>query len=370
MAGAGAEDLDFLRAAQEAVKEKNSIEDQIKRLNTEKRKLTRSISSEEKSVSDEIANTIKKRRQQIESTYDDRIDSNLDKKRKVMDKREKKKAQRMHERFQNETRHLRENSEDLNIEMKTMLRKNGVPTFCGKRWYFIMFCPRGLDELGLMLLSFAICFLGVPFLVMELIKKLVLSGKTGINQGAWSVGIFFVVLIILLIIYFSILNSTRLSHGDVIAEARAIMDKLKANKKQANAIRNSIEKDKDESGYDLSAYDEKMMKLNDEADEIGREKQDALRVFEDETKEMITNEIRSRRQPKVDEMKARNSEISASLDELTDALAKSEQVIAEQFAVTLGPDMCRADKIGSLIALIEDGEARSVSDAIAVFKGK
>ena len=370
MASAYQESTDFLVAARDEVHERENISTELSQLSAEKKKLVRSIASEEKSISDEITNTVKKRRQQIASTYDDRIDTNRDKKQKVTSKREKKKEQRMNERYKHETRHLRESSEDLNIEMKTMLRKNGVPSFCGKKWYFIMFNPRGVDELGLTILSFVICFLGVPFLVMELIKKLVLSGKTDINTGAWSVGIFFVTLVVMLIIYFAILNATRLSHGEVIEAARAIMDKLKANKRQANAIRNSIEKDKDESQYDLSAYDEKLTRLDEEADEIGREKQEALRTFEDSTKDMITSEIQNRRMPKLEEMKARNKDIDARMDELQDLYGEKERVIAEQFATVIGQDMCREDRIEALIALIEEGEADSVSSALAVYRGK
>ncbi len=370
MAGTVSGDMDLLYAAQSVVHDKNSIADEMDKLSIEKKKLLKSIALEEKSITDEINNTIKKRRQQIADTYDERIDDNRDRKQKVSDKRDKKKTQRMNERFKKETKHIRENSEDLNIEMKTMLRKNGVPGFCGKKWYYIMFCPRGVDELLFALLGYAVCFAGVPFLVMQLIKKLFLNSKPDINMGAWKVGIFFLVLILMLVIYFAIFNSTRITHRDVIDAGRSIMDKLKANKRQSNAIRNSIEKDKDESQYDLGAFDEKLSRLDEEADDIGKEKQEALRTFEDETKNMITSEIQNRRMPKLEEMKAHRDEIDARLDDLDAQYQDVCGVIATQYNPVLGEDMCREDRIKDLIAIMEEGRAESIPEAIETYKGK
>lgn len=66
---------------------------------------------------------------------------------------------------------------------------------------------------------------------------------------------------------------------------------MKANDRQADAIKNSINKDKDESAYNLDAYDEKLANLDAEADTIGAEKQEALRAFEADTRQLIIDEI-------------------------------------------------------------------------------
>lgn len=94
---------------------------------------------------------------------------------------------------------------------------------------------------------------------------------------------------------------------DAMTQARSIRDKMIANKKQANAIRHSINKDHDDSQYNLDAYDEKMDNLDAEADAIGKEKQEALRSFEEETTSMITEEINNRRLPALEAMKEEKS---------------------------------------------------------------
>ena len=202
----------------------------------------------------------------------------------------------MDKRYHEETKSLRESDKDLKVEMQTLLRKYKLPSFCGKKLYFALFYARNVREFGLKLLTFIIGFGGIPGLVTFLVKKLVLDTKKDINVAFWCALIAAGTLIVLLLIYFAIYSKTKLKHMDAMTQARSIRDKMIANKKQANAIRHSINKDHDDSQYNLDAYDEKMDNLDAEADAIGKEKQEALRSFEEETTSMITEEINNRRE--------------------------------------------------------------------------
>ena len=55
---------------------------------------------------------------------------------------------------------------------------------------------------------------------------------------------------------------------ELLKETRAIRDRIKANDKHAEAIKNSISKDQDESYYNLSSFDKKLKELDKEADSI------------------------------------------------------------------------------------------------------
>lgn len=297
------EKQDYIVAARDEVIKRDEYAANIDRMKQQQKKLSRSIASEEKSIADEIATTIKKRRQDIQSTYDDRLDDNRARKKKVANKRDKKKEERMDKRYHEETKSLRESDKDLKVEMQTLLRKYKLPSFCGKKLYFALFYARNVREFGLKLLTFIIGFGGIPGLVTFLVKKLVLDTKKDINVAFWCALIAAGTLIVLLLIYFAIYSKTKLKHMDAMTQARSIRDKMIANKKQANAIRHSINKDHDDSQYNLDAYDEKMDNLDAEADAIGKEKQEALRSFEEETTSMITEEINNRRLPALEAMK-------------------------------------------------------------------
>ena len=298
------ENVDYLVAALKEVEKRDAMAAELNKMKAYQKKLSKNIVTEEKSISDEIASTIKKRKQEISDSYDDRLDDNRARKKKVANKRDKKKNQRVNERISHETKDIRKNNRELEVEMKTILKKNKVPTSCASPLYFIMFAARGASEVALMLFTYLIYFAGIPAGIMLLVKKLILEDKKDINMAFWCVLIIAVLVIIQFIIYFVVYNLTKVKHADVIKQIRAIRDKIKANNKQMDAIKNSINKDKDESVYKLDSFDEKLANLDDEADNISEEKQAALKVFENETKQLIIDEINGRRLQTLEDMKA------------------------------------------------------------------
>ena len=240
----------------------------------------------------------------------------------------------------------------------------------GKKLYFALFYARNVREFGLKLLTFIIGFGGIPGLVTFLVKKLVLDTKKDINVAFWCALIAAGTLIVLLLIYFAIYSKTKLKHMDAMTQARSIRDKMIANKKQANAIRHSINKDHDDSQYNLDAYDEKMDNLDAEADAIGKEKQEALRSFEEETTSMITEEINNRRLPALEAMKEEKANMENEIAAEEKRFSDQTLLIANKYAAILGEDLCRQDKLEDLIAIMQEGQADTVSEAIAVYKGQ
>lgn len=364
------EKQDYLMSARDEVVKRDAMATELEKMKSYQKKLSKNISSEEKSIADEISSTIKKRKQEISDTYDGRLDDNRARKKKVANKRDKKKSQRMDERYHDETKSIRANNRELEVEMKTLLKKDKAPSFCSKGLFYIMFMAHGISEIGAMLLSFLVYFAGIPAVLMFIFKAAVISKKSGINQDFWCAFVVFVAIIIQLLIYFAIYNATKVKHKETLMETRAIREKIRANKRQMNAIKTSIHKDKDESSYNLGAYDEKLANLDEEADTIGNEKQEALKVFENETKQLIIDEINGRRLQTLEDMKAEKRELD---DKIANGEKKySEKVlqVTNQYASYLGEDLCKEDKLADLISLMQDGQASTVSEAISLYKGQ
>lgn len=364
------EKQDYIIAARDEVIKRDEYAANVDRMKQQNKKLSKNIASEEKSISDEIATTIRKRRQEIQSTYDDRLDDNRARKKKVANKRDKKKEERMDKRYHEETKGLRESDKDLQVEMQTLLRKYKLPSFCGKKLYFALFYARNVKEFGLKILSFLIGFCGIPGLVTILVKKLVLDTKKDINVAFWCVLVAAGTFILLLLIYFAIYSRTKIKHMDALTQARSIRDKMIANKRQAKAIRHSISKDHDDSQYNLDAYDEKLDNLDAEADAIGKEKQEALRVFEEETTAMITEEINNRRLPALEALKEEKASLENEVAAEEKRFSDQTLLVANKYAAVLGEDLCRQDKLEELIAIMQEGQAETVSEAIRVYKGQ
>ena len=364
------EKQDYIIAARDEVIKRDEYAANVDRMKQQNKKLSKNIASEEKSISDEIATTIRKRRQEIQSTYDDRLDDNRARKKKVANKRDKKKEERMDKRYHEETKELRESDKDLQVEMQTLLRKYKLPSFCGKKLYFALFYARNVKEFGLKILSFLIGFCGIPGLVTILVKKLVLDAKKDINVAFWCALVAAGTFILLLLIYFAIYSRTKIKHMDALTQARSIRDKMIANKRQAKAIRHSISKDHDDSQYNLDAYDEKLDNLDAEADAIGKEKQEALRAFEEETTAMITEEINNRRLPALEALKEEKASLENEVAAEEKRFSDQTLLVANKYAAVLGEDLCRQDKLEELIAIMQEGQAETVSEAIRVYKGQ
>ncbi|MBO5426724.1 MAG: hypothetical protein J6A25_14545 [Lachnospiraceae bacterium] len=364
------EKADYLIKAKEEVVKRDEMAAELDKMKAYQKKLSKNIASEEKSIADEIAVTIKKRKQEISATYDGRLDDNRARKKKVENKRGKKKNQRMNARIEDETKHIRQNNRELEVELKTLLKKNKVPSYCSSKLYFLMFNPRGMAEIFGMFISMLIYLAGVPVLVAFLVNKFLLEDKKDINTAFWVVLTVAIVVVLQLVIYFAIFNATKVKHADVLKQARSIKDKMKANDKQADAIKHSINKDKDESAYNLDAYDEKLANLEDEADSISDEKKEALKVFEDETKQAIIDEINGRRLQTLEDMKAEKKALDEKITKGEKKYSEKVLQITNQYASFIGEDMCKEDKLNDLIAIMADEQAETVAEAINVYKGQ
>ena len=91
-----------------------------------------------KAVTDSVNQTIKKRRSEIDSSYDKEIAKGQERLKKARTQREKAKNKGMKERIAEETSVLREHNRDLQVQMKTMFQKDKVP---GILPYYILLFP-------------------------------------------------------------------------------------------------------------------------------------------------------------------------------------------------------------------------------------
>lgn len=363
------EKVDYLIKVRDAVAERDNLKNQIDQMKQAAKKLGKSISSEERSIQDEISSTVRKRKQELEAGYDKHLEENRSRRKSIAAKKEKKKNQKMNARMEEETKHIKVKNRDLETDLKSLFKKNKVPSFCKSKFYYCMFMPSGIGEIIKMLLGFAVIYAGFPALLTILLRKFVLKGTenqlmlyTVIIPAAW--------IIVFLIVYFLIYTKTKVRHLEVITEGRKIRDSIRANDKEAAAIKNSINKDKDESIYNLSSYDKKLKEIDAEADSINQEKKEALKTFEEETKAVIIDEINGRRLEGLNAMKQEKKELETQISQSEDEYSDKCLAITNQYAAYIGEEFCKKDKLDDLIAIMDEGTAATVSEAIAAYKGQ
>lgn len=361
------ENVDYLYQVQTDLEAVESLKRELAEYRNQERNLKKAIQSEEKSIQDEIAQTIRKRKSEIERVYDNQIEANKSKNRKVKGKRDRVKTKRMDERVSYETSDLTEENRQLQVEMKTLFKAQHVPSFCRSQAFYTMFMPKGIAEVLVMLLGLLILFVGIPAVMYAL--SVFVFFKASSNITLMCTVTVAATLIVLSAIYILLFNMVKLAHYDILQEGRHIKDQIAANKRQMKAIRNKISKDKDDSQYGLEKYDEKLQELEDELEQISKDKQDAMTAFEYETKQILTNEVNDRRLGKLEEMKANLEAVEERIALVDEDVKASSLAIANNYGAVLGKDFCTSSKVEDLISLMEDGTADTVSEAIDAYRG-
>ena len=361
------ENQEYLIKARELVVAIDDVQDILEQVRTAQRKTSRSISQEEKGLSDEISSTLKHRKNEIEDGYDQQLSANGAKIRQLQSKKDKKKTERMGNRIESETASLNESNRQLRLKAKELFKQNNVSGFCNTGFFYCMFAPCGAGDvfkLILLILLFCGC---IPAIVCVALSYTIY--QTGVHTLTYVV-ISQAIVIAEFIIYFIVFNLPKVKNLEIVNEGRRIRNKVRANNKQIRIIRNSITRDKDESVYNLGKYDEKLSELEAEREDISNRKLEAIKVFENDTKQVITDEITGRRQPKIDALKADLKQLEEKINAMESQLADMQSHLTDSYVTFLGKDLLTEEKLSDLISIMEEGTASTVSGAIEVYKGE
>ena len=159
----------FLEDARQAVVELAEFEKQEETLAQEEKKRLRVLETERKAVADAVNSTVKKRRDEIEKSYDDELGKLQDKLKRTRTRREKAKNQGIKERIKEETQELHAHNRELAVRMRTLFQSDRVPFVCKSPLYYALYFPRGFKEFLTVLITFAICFLLIPCSIYKLL---------------------------------------------------------------------------------------------------------------------------------------------------------------------------------------------------------
>ncbi len=351
----------FLSEAMKAVEELNRSKKACDELSAEERRLERELESEKRTVTDSINVTVKKRREEISSSYDKEIGSGQERLRKVRAKREKAKSQGIRERIDEETEVLREHNQELDSQLKTLFKQNRVPAFCRSTWYYAMYMPGSLKEAGLGLLTFLICFLGIPsgayFLVPEEQRKF------------WMLIVIYLLAILLFGgIYITIGNKTKIRHADTLKKGRDIRSIMRSNRKKIRVITLSIRRDRDEKVYNLEKFDDEIARIEQELQEISLHKKDALNTFNTVTKTIISDEIVNNSKDRLEALQEEHERTEARLTEAQIHLKEQALHVTDEYETYLGKEFLQTDRLAELAKIIRNGQASNLSEAIVVYK--
>jgi VIT1/CCC1 family predicted Fe2+/Mn2+ transporter len=351
--------IEQLNEIMDCVLELNGNMANSKQQKEEADRLEKAIKSTEKDIVDEIQQTTKKRRAEIEASFDKQANKVRDKIKKIKDERSREKSLKISERIATETAPLRMENKSLKLDAHTIARQEKLPFYCNSKLYLALYFPSCLTDFVLILAALAVVLLllpcGIYFLLLpESIIYLVLT--------------YVITVLVFGSLYLSIGNVTRDKYKAKILQIRDLRSRIRANRRKIAGIRRSIRKDRDESGYELHGYDEELATLDREEDDILAQKKDALTVFENVTAKVIADEIRETYKDKLTKLKSESDEIKARLNQTEERIKALTLKIASDYEPFLGKDLMSAEKLDALANIIQTGNATTISEAIAYYR--
>lgn len=347
----GVEELTKLR---EELINQASIRSEIEHLIVESGKLEKQIEAEEKLIKNTIEATVNKRRNEVTKSFDSEIQKEKNKLNDIKSKKNKVKKKGVRDRIDKETLSLKEANRTLHSEIRTALGHSGVPTYCDSSWFYTLYMPSGMKEILILMALFFGVVIVFPWIMIALADK------------HWLLDTLFLLLyeFVVCAVYVTIYLFTKDKDKDVLIDMRQKRDEIKINEKEIRRIKRDIKNDTDESMYNLSEYDEQIKKSEETISQIVVQKNDALKDFEENTKQAIIDEITGRDKEKIEGLK---SALLNATEAKKEAEQKQQEVtlgITSKYEAFIGNDMMDVNKVDEMIKLINEGQVATVAEAV------
>ena len=214
-------------------------------------------------------------------------------------------------------------------------------------------------EILIFLLTFLMGFLALPCGIYLLIPK----------RKPWLLIVIYVAVILVLCgVYILINNRTKVNHLEIMRDARKNRDMIEANKRKIRVIIKAIEKDKNESIYNLGKYDKEIFKVETELSELAKRKQEALGVFENQTRETLEQEIFENNRAKLETLSGQLKQVTAAGKELGSSIQKKTIAFTDEYGPYIGQEFMNQDRLDKLIDILNQGMASSLTEAQQIYK--
>lgn len=351
--------ITYLEACKEAVRELQAAREKRDALDIKEKKQAKALAAEKKAVEDSVNATVKKRKEELQASYDTEIAKVQDSIRKTRAKREKAKQQGMKERIREQTAPLAAENKEMKSRIRESFKQNHIPVICNTTMYYSLFFPRTLREVLVMFITFAVCFLGIPVGVYWLIPE---------HKTLHIIIIYVAAVLVFGGTYLLVGRLTRERHKEAILEAQRIRRSMEKNKRKMRSQVRSIRREKTDEHYDLGAFDTEISAREQEKAELLEKKEEAMAYFGSTTKPAITEEIVSARRDHISAMEAEHQQTSADLAETEEYIKNAGLKLSSDFEAFIGKDFMQEDKLEALIRILKKGQAANITAAKAFYQ--
>ncbi len=322
--------------------------------------LEKSIADLEQDIKEEIQKTTRKRRQEIEEAFDKQEDKLQARIRRLREKRERSKNDKVSQRIEAETASLHGENSQLKLEARTLFRQKHIPAFCNTKLYYSLYSPSCFTDIIVILATLLITLLAIPCGIYFLLLPE--------EQTLYLIITYVLTVLVFGGIYLILGNRTKGKHSQEILKVRGIRAQLRANKRKIAVIKRNIRKDSDESTYGLQDFDAELAKLEQERVDVAVQKKDALTTFDNSTAPIIASEIEAKYINKLTTQREEYERIKSAVAKAEEKIKILTIKMASNYEPYLGKEFMNLKQVDTLINILQAGNALTISEAVAFYK--
>ncbi|MBO4289309.1 MAG: hypothetical protein J5865_04320 [Lachnospiraceae bacterium] len=348
--------LDDARTAAEGILSmKKESEDKAVQL----KRLQKNLESEQKEVSDTIADTIKKRRAEMIKPFDTQLSDLQGQLKKEQSKREKARNVGVKTRIERETAQLTTESREITNRIKMISSRNGVPGYCSSSLFQIMSAPKGLKEIIIFLVMLVLAFVVIP------VGAWLLWGN---HSVVWLIIAYVICILVFGGLYYLFVIRNKQMHSDEIKEISLLRDERALKKESIDRITKDIKNDQSDEQYNLAEFDIRINELNGQISQLEQQKKAAIEQFDGITQQEITDEIMGKNVDRLEQMKTEIDDMSAGLEDLNARLRTAGVENTTKYESVLGSEFTKPAQIERLAAYIRNGQAYNLNEAKELYR--
>lgn len=354
-------DINVLAQVRSDVREYEGNRDRLYALNQSISSLSKNLEAIQRSVSDEVEATVKKRRDDVASGFNNAIDIDKDKVKQVQSEREKAKNKGIKERIAMETEDLNNENSGMNAQILEAFRVERIPRLCKSGFFLALFVTKGIKDILVCIAVFAVLYCVVPFGINFVFPEL--------NKAVFA-GIYLLITCLGFFIYKCINDVLFVPHAETMLGVRATKKKIAANKRKIKKIRRSIKKDTNEEMYGLEDFDDRLGELYADIERIEGERAIALEEFDNSTKPDIVSEIEGRDRDRINNMQSELAEKADALSKLQDRVKQQKIYISSNYEAYLGSEFVSSSKLDALYDIMKNTGVKTIGQALMAYDDK
>lgn len=292
---------------------------------------------------------------------DNIISNNKKKISEVERNRERAKNKGVKNRIENETEDLVAENRDIHRTIRKTMKENGLPAYCDTDWYYTLYCTQGGIQWAIKILVFIIGLVILPLIVTNVFEpgfktKFLVVIVKGLE---WLLTMF-----IFGAIYLTISLVTKDKDNGTLEAMREHRDKIADNKRTIRKIKRGIKSDKDESQYNLEAFDEELSALKGNLDEVQKERERKLQEFENDKKQAVIDEVEKIHNEIISNAEAAMNSKAEAYKAQTEKVDDLILGISENYGDIIPEKLLSGSGCMKIKELIESGQAADIKTAI------